>query len=265
MQLRDRNILITGGSSGIGEALAVECATAGARPILLGRRAVELDRVVAHIRSVTGVQALSLVCDVTVEADRHRLGRFLREDVGELSVLVHNAGITMHGPFEDSSPDALRQVMELNFFSVVEVTRVVLPFLKGTAGEKRIALVSTPSGLYGISGRFGYSSSKAAAQAFLESIGHELAPFDIGITIFYPGYVRTALRTSGISASGAPISEAQHGSARSPEEVARLMRRTIERNGRHLFTNLTGRFVFFARVLAPGLLDALIRKKHRES
>lgn len=265
MQLRDRNILISGGSSGIGEALAVECAAAGARPVLLGRRAAELDRVVGHIRSSTGIQALSLACDVTLEADRLRLADFLREDVGELSVVVHNAGMTMHGPFEESNAQALRQVMELNFFAVVELTRVVLPFLKITPGPKRIALVSTPSGLYGIPERFGYSASKAASQAFLESIGHELAPFHIGITIFYPGYVRTALRTSGISASGEPIAEAQARNARSPEDVARLMRRTLEKDGRRLFTNLTGRFVFFARVLAPALLDVLIRRKHGHS
>ncbi|KAB2930998.1 MAG: SDR family NAD(P)-dependent oxidoreductase [Leptonema illini] len=263
MQIKGRLAVITGASSGIGEALAHEFSRAGMTCVLLARRADELQRVADAVESACGRRPITAVCDVTDPVSLRRATADLRETLDHgLHLLVLNAGMTMHGRFDASTTDALRRIMELNFFGAVETVRAFLPFLKKADAEKKIVLISTPSGLYGISERFGYSASKAAAQAFVESIAHELRDDAITTAIFYPGYVATSLRTSGIGADGRPIQEEQASNAKTPEAVARIFRKAIESDRRRVFTNFTGRFIYLARVLAPGLLDWLIRKKH---
>jgi short-subunit dehydrogenase len=264
MQLKGRLAVITGASSGIGEALAQELSQAGMTCVLLARRPGELNRVADTIERKCGRRPITAVCDVTDTASLQKAANDLKDVLDQgLHLLVLNAGMTMHGRFDASTSDALRRIMELNFFAVVETVRAFLPYLKKADAGKKIVLISTPSGLYGISERFGYSASKAASQAFIESIAHELHEDGISTAIFYPGYVATSLRTSGISADGQPIQEEQASNAKSPAEVARIFRRAIEKDSRHVFTNFTGRFIYFARVFAPALLDWLIRKKHK--
>ena len=276
MKLSDKYVLITGASSGIGEALAYELSSKGMHCVLLARRQSELDRVSANIIERFGQTPITQVCDVTSVDDLLKAAKTVEAQLGRsadrsdnnsgsnsgIHLLILNAGMTMHGSFESSTTDALRRIMELNFFAAVETVRQFLPFLKRATGDKKIVLISTPSGLYGISNRFGYSASKAAAQAFIESIGHELKADNISTAIFYPGYVATSLRTSGIQSDGQPISEKQASNARSAEEVAKIFTRAIEKDSRHVFTNTTGRFVYYTRTLAPWLLDLMISKKH---
>jgi short-subunit dehydrogenase len=260
MDLKNKYVLITGGSSGIGEALAKELAKFSSIPILVARRKEELERVKKEILSSTGIECYIFPCDVTLKEDRRNLKEFLNQ-LPALDIVVHNAGITNHGPFETSTEEALRKTFEINFFSVVELTKIVLPKLKQNQNKKMICLVSTPSGLYGIPERFAYSSSKAAAQLFLESISHELYKNNIKISIFFPGYTKTNLRKSGITSDGKPLSEEQEKDAKNPEEVATIFRKAIQKEKKYVFTNLTGRVIFYLRVLAPNLLDRLIRKK----
>lgn len=261
MELKDKYVLITGGSSGIGEALAKELANFGAIPILIARRKSELERVQKEIKAKTNIQSYIFECDITQKNDRERLLDNLKI-VPKIDILIHNAGITNHGKFENSTEEALRKTFEINFFSIVELTKLLLPKLKSHKDKKLICLVSTPSSLYGISERFAYSSSKAAAQLFLESISHELYKDNIKICIFFPGYTKTNLRTSGITSDGKPLEEEQEKNAKEPEEVAKIFRKSIQKEKKYTFTNLTGRVIFYLRVISPSLLDKLIRKRH---
>ncbi|GIX41557.1 MAG: 3-oxoacyl-ACP reductase [Leptospiraceae bacterium] len=260
MELKNKYVLITGGSSGIGEALAKELAKYGSIPILIARRKEELKRVQKEIRDSYEINSYIFPCDIALKEDREKLKDFLNT-IPRIDVVVHNAGITNHGSFENSTEEALRKTFEINFFSVVELTRIILPKLKENADKKMICLVSTPSGLYGIPERFAYSSSKAAAQLFLESISHEIYQNNISISIFFPGYTKTNLRRSGITSDGKPLSEEQEKNAKDPEDVAKIFRKAIQKEKKYVFTNLTGRVIFYLRVLAPNLLDKLIRKK----
>lgn len=217
MQLRDKIVLITGASGGIGEAAAHELARVGARPVLVARREDELQRVAADLKRAFDIAAPLCAADLTSAADRERLRDFVATEVGRLDVLVNNAGITAHGRFDESEPEVLRKAMELNFFAAVELTRLLLPQLKRTTGRKAILLVSTPSGLYGVPGRFAYSASKAAGHVWMETLRLELANDSIQCNIFCPGYTVTALRTSGLAADGSVLKEAQSKHAKSPD------------------------------------------------
>lgn len=256
-----KNVLITGASGGIGAATACELAAQGARPILVARRSTELHRVADRILADHGVEALCITADITNQADRERIATFLNANVGELHVLINNAGITAHGRFDESRPEVLRNTMEINFFAAVELTMQLLPLLKKATGAKLIALVSTPSGLYGIPGRFAYSASKAAGHAWLETLATELKAENIHPVIFCPGYTRTELRTSGLAADGSRLVEEQASGARSPEEMAHQFRIALEKKRLLALTNLNGRIVFWLRTLYPGFLRWMLAKK----
>ena len=261
MRLQERNVLITGASSGIGEATARALAARGARLILVARRSNELERVQASLRKTGNTQQIEIVsADITRDSDRKRVRKTV-ERLGELHVLINNAGITAHGRYDESVPAVLRKTFELNFFAATELTGELLPIIKRSSGDKMIVYVSTPSGLYGIPGRFAYSSSKAAGHAWMESIRFELEQDHIQTLIFCPGYTRTALRTSGLDEKGQIISEEQARGAASPEHIASLLCRGMERNRRLVLTNLNGRVIYLLRTLAPGLLFRLISKK----
>ena len=264
---RDKIVLITGASGGIGEATAHELARFGAIPVLIARRASELERVAREISDRhAGITARWLEADITVAADRRRIRDFVAETYGRLDVLINNAGITAHGRFDESDLSVLRTTIELNFFAAVELTAELLPLMRRPATEterRALVLVSTPSGLYGVPGRFAYSASKAAGHAWMETLRSELREDGIETIIFCPGYTRTNLRTSGLAADGGRLSESQAASAKDPAYMAGLLRRAVERRKRVALTGFSGSLVYWLRTLAPGALEWLMRKKLR--
>ena len=145
--------------------------------MLIARRASELERVAREISDRhAGITARWLEADITVAADRRRIRDFVAETYGRLDVLINNAGITAHGRFDESDLSVLRTTMELNFFAAVELTAELLPLMRRPATEterRALVLVSTPSGLYGVPGRFAYSASKAAGHAWMETLRSE--------------------------------------------------------------------------------------------
>src|SRR5262245_60296388 len=148
-----RRVLITGASSGIGQALARGAARRGAR---LGLAARSADRLEALAREL-GPGAEAVVADVTVPADRQRLIDRAVERLGGLDVLINNAGVGSFGHFADSSEEVLRRVMEVNFFAPVELIRLALPVLaKGT--EPAIVNVASKCGRRGLPAWSEYSA-----------------------------------------------------------------------------------------------------------
>lgn len=278
---RNKVVLITGASSGIGEATAFELAKFGAVPVLVARRGEELERVVTEIQTrYPGLKAGLVAADITRDADRRKVRTYLEQEHGRLDVLINNAGITAHGRFDESDPGVLRKAMEINFFAAAELTGELLPLLQQSASDlrsnsessgaegattqkarKTIVLVSTPSGLYGVPGRFAYSASKAAGHAWMETLRSELKADNIDAVIFCPGYTRTNLRTSGLAADGQRLSEAQSKLAKDPEWMAARLRKAVEGRKRVFLTGFQGSMVYWLRTLAPGLLEWFMRKK----
>ncbi|MBE7439944.1 MAG: SDR family oxidoreductase [Spirochaetales bacterium] len=254
-----KQVLVTGASSGIGRSTALHLADAGATVYLLARRIFDLERVASEIEG-RGGRALALACDIESGADLMAAEHRVRQSSGKLDVLINNAGITAHGRFDQSLPAVLRKTMEINFFAMTEVTRIFLPLLKAARGAQ-IMLVSTPTGLFGVPGRYAYAASKAAGHAFMETLSMELKENHISTHIFCPGYVQTGLRSSGLAADGEVLSEEQEKGAMEASEAAALLIRALARNKRIAFTGLNGRVMYFLRALAPRLLEKLILKK----
>lgn len=263
MDIKGKIALITGASSGIGEAAARLFAAQGALPILVARRSDELKRVQSAIRTQTGVDSIIIPADVTRASDRQKIAS-AAEQYG-ISLLIHSAGITAHGKFEHTKPEVLEKTMEINFFSPVYLTQSLLPAMRRAPGRRKIVLISTPSALHGIPHRFAYSASKAAGHAWMESIRVELHRENFDTLLFCPGYTRTALRSSGLAADGSILSEPQAKKARDPDDVAARLLAAIRKDKRIAFTSNAGPLLYYLRTLAPGLLEKRLRKELESS
>src|SRR5262245_40838375 len=135
--LTGRRALITGASSGIGRALAIELARHGVDLVLIARREDRLAEVETEIREL-GRQAVAVAGDVTDPAMRRRAVDEARDELGGLDILVNNAGVAAHGRFSDADPGRLRPIMEVNFFAAAELIREAVPLLK--AGRQPVTV-----------------------------------------------------------------------------------------------------------------------------
>ncbi len=187
-----KRIVLTGASSGIGRALALELSSQGAILTLAARSADKLQDVVREL-SVNPPKAFAIPCDLTVEEERERLINAAVQSMGGIDILINNAGIASWGHFANSDEAVLREVMEVNFFGPVDLTRLAIPHL-ALGNQAAIVNVSSMCGRRAMPAWPEYSASKFALCGLSESLRGELARFDIGVILIVPGLTRTGLR-----------------------------------------------------------------------
>lgn len=188
---KERVIALTGASSGIGHALALELASRGAHLALCDVDEVGLVRVQAECERL-GARVLVTQVDV---ASRDALYGWAEEVVGHFGVvhgLVNNAGIAIHGSVEETPDEVFAHVMQVNFWGVVHGTRAFLPHLKH-ASDAHIVNISSVFGLVGIPGQSAYNASKFAVRGFSESLIQELSMLapHVHCTCVHPGGIKT--------------------------------------------------------------------------
>ena len=185
MQLRDKNVVITGASSGIGRATALEMARRGAHVVLAARRADRLERVAAECRAL-GVRAVTIPTDVTLAADC----RHLIDTAGDVDVLVNNAGFAILGPVAEANPDDVREMIETNYLGAFHCTQAVLPrMLARRSGT--IVNVSSITGLMGFARMSAYCASKFALTGFTEALRDEVLGSGVRVALVCPGTTET--------------------------------------------------------------------------
>ena len=155
MNFKDKVVIITGASSGIGYALVYEFASHGAKIALGARSEGKLARIAEDLET-RGTEAVYEATDVTREADCRRLIERTVERFGRIDILICNAGISMRALFDDVDLDVLRQLMDVNFWGAVYCTKYALPYLQASKGS--IVGVSSVAGIHGLPGRTGYSA-----------------------------------------------------------------------------------------------------------
>ncbi|MFW6204852.1 MAG: SDR family NAD(P)-dependent oxidoreductase, partial [Actinomycetota bacterium] len=177
-----RVALVTGAAGQIGTALLRRLAAEGFHT-------AGTDLAPEPPPPVADVVGLWLPGDVTELADmQHVVAEVLRR-WSRLDVLVVNAGVTAIGTFADTSDEAFSRVMDVNFHGALRITRAALPALRESRG--RIAVLSSVAGFAPVAGRPAYTASKHALTGLFESIRHELAADDVGLTMIYPSFLRT--------------------------------------------------------------------------
>jgi len=189
LRLQNKTVVITGASSGIGKATALEFARRGANLIIGARRSELLDEVASACRS-TGVQCTSVVADVANREDCKRL----IEAAGKVDVLVNNAGFAIFDSIEKASSNDLQQMMETNYFGTVWCTQAALPGML----ERRdgvIVNVSSIAGLMGYAGMGGYCATKFAIVGFTEALRDEVIGRGVRVSLICPGTTETSFFT----------------------------------------------------------------------
>jgi dehydrogenase/reductase SDR family protein 7B len=195
-------IWITGASSGIGEALAYQFSAEGALLILSSRRINELERVRNACPHAEQVHILPL--DLLDTASLATKTESAIASFGHIDIIVHNAGIGQRSLVVETSMEIQRQVMELDYFSYVALTRYLLPhFLKRESGH--FVVMSSVMGKLGTPMRSSYAAAKHALHGFFDCLRAEVSGNHIKVTILTPGYIRTNISLNAITADGSKL------------------------------------------------------------
>jgi short-subunit dehydrogenase len=254
--LQNSRAIVTGASSGIGRAVALELARCGVGVVIVARREDRLQELAADIGKLKPPTPVEIVVgDIADPATRQKALDAAISKLGGLDILVNNAGVGAMGLFEDASPDRLRRVMETNFFSLVEMTRLALPALK--QGNRPI-VVNTSSilGHRGVPYSSEYCASKFAVQGFSEAIRAEFARRGIDVLVVSPGTTETEFFDSVIDSTSKP-KWPEHKPV-SSAEVARQTVRAIQQGRHEIIPNGWGRVLCWLNRLSPRLVDGLM-------
>jgi short-subunit dehydrogenase len=257
-------VLITGASAGIGRALALELAAQGAQLALTGRDAARLAEV-AGACAAQGASALAVAGDVARAADCRQVVDATLARYGALDVLVNNAGFTMWARFDAITDLAVfERLLAVNYLGAVYMTAAALPHLKARRGL--LVAVASLAGLTGVPERAGYAASKHAMVGFFESLRIELKGSGVDVCLIAPDFVVSEIHRRAIGPDGAPLGTTPMQEARimGAAECARVIVDAMRRRQRLRLTSARGRFVRWARLLVPELVDRLAARAIRE-
>jgi 3-dehydrosphinganine reductase len=185
--MQNRHVLITGGSSGIGLALALRCAAAGARLTLIGRDPIKLTAAAITVQAKNpGMpEVVSVPADVAVEADLTAAIQKAEAVHGPVDTLITSAGIARPGRFEEVPTAVFERTMAVNYFGTLYALKAVVPGMRAR-GSGSVVLISSGAGLVGLFGYTPYAPGKFALRGLAESLRAELKPAGVTVTIVYP-------------------------------------------------------------------------------
>lgn len=251
--MKDKVIVITGASSGIGEALAHEVARRGGN-LVLASRSGKTDPALFKY----GVEILIVPTDVSNVDDCRNLIDKTIEKFGRLDILINNAGISMRALFEETDLSVLHRLMDTNFWGTVYCTKFALPWLLKSQGS--LVGVSSVAGYKGLPGRTGYSASKFAMQGFLEVVRIENLRKNLHVLIACPGFTASNIRNVALSKDGSqqgetPLDESKLMSA---TVVAGAICDSIIRRKDRLTLTSQGKMTVFLNKFFPKFMDKMV-------
>ncbi|MBL7919501.1 MAG: SDR family oxidoreductase [Bacteroidia bacterium] len=260
-EFKDKVIWITGASSGIGEALAIEFAKQEARLILSARREDELKRV-AILTKLPELDIMILPFDLSDTRNASGLAAQILNKFGRIDILINNGGYSQRSEAGETSIDIDRQLMEVNYFSYVALTKAVLPYMKRQKSGHIIA-ISSIAGKFGFYLRSSYSAAKHALHGFFDSLRLETEKQGIKTLIVCPGKIKTNVSLNAVTASGAVHSkmDESHEDAMSAEECAVQIISGILNNKEEIY--IGGKEILMVKIkrFFPKLFGRLIRKQ----
>lgn len=256
--MKDKVVIITGASSGIGRALANEFAARGCKLVIAARRLELLEQIKNEL---SPAEVWAQQTDVSREDDCKQLIKATVDRFGRIDILVNNAGISMRAVFEDVEIDVLRKLMDVNFWGTVYCTKFALPWLLQSKGSV-VGIISI-AGYIGLPGRTGYSASKFAIRGFLDTLRTENMKKGLHVLVAAPGFTASEVRKAALTAHGCSQGETprDEGKMMTAEQCARHVADAVQKRKRQLILTFTeGKLSVFLSKFFPSLIDRLAFK-----
>lgn len=252
-ELKGKRVLLTGATGGIGRATAEALNQAGARLVLAGRKEADLRTLAGQLND-----ALAVPTDLTQPDQRERLVQAAVHALGGLDILINNAGIGSWGHFSTSTEDIVRQVMEVNFFAPIELTRLALPHL-ANGNQPCVVNVTSMCGRKGMPAWPEYSASKFALVGMSEAWRGEFARFDVDVLTIVPGMTDSGFRDNWIRVDGKADLKFEKGMT--PADVAAGIVKAIRTNKTETVLGSEARRLLRFNKFFPRLTNWLIARK----
>ena len=263
--LKNKTVWITGASSGIGEALAIVCAREGANLVLTARRAEELIRV-AGKTGLPEEAILILPADLYQYDEVNSLTEKVMARFGRVDVLFNNAGISSRALAIESPVEIDRKVMDIDYFSVIALTKSVLPIMiRQNSGH--IVVTSSVVGKIGTPLRSAYAAAKHALHGFFDSIRQEVIDYGVNITIVCPGYIRTQISVNAITPTGEKVNKMSRNQQKGVDPLvmaSKMVNAVHHKKNELIYGGIEVLGIYLAR-FSPGLLNRYLHKKHKKN
>ncbi|MEA2077356.1 MAG: SDR family oxidoreductase [Candidatus Marinimicrobia bacterium] len=258
---REKVIIITGASYGIGRQLALQLADHGAW-LALAARSVEKLEEVSKQCTQRGGRVITVSTDVSDQSQCKNLIERTVKEYGRIDILINNAGIGMAARFEELEDLSLyEKIIKVNFLGGVYCTHYALPYLKESKGQ--LVAVSSLRGKFASGTADGYPASKHAMAGFYDSLRNELSDSGINVTTIYPGWVSTGISSRSLKPDGTQKGEiSRHEKKAMPvEKCAKIIIKAVTKRKREVIMTFMGKLGLWLKVLAPKLVDRMSRKR----
>jgi len=256
--MKNKVIIVTGASSGIGKACAINLINKGAKVVLTARNFEKLLKVKEEI----GNENIIIVqCDVSKKEDCENLINETIKKFAKIDGLINNAGISMRAIFEEVKLEVIEEVMAINFWGAVYCTKFALPYLLKSKGI--VVGVSSIAGYLGLPGRTGYSASKYALQGFLDALRTENLKTGLNVMIACPGFTASNIRNTALSANGSAQGETPRDEQKmmTAEKVAEYIVNGMIKRKRTVILTTEGKLAVFLSKLFPKFIEKQVYKK----
>jgi dehydrogenase/reductase SDR family member 7B len=255
--MQNKVVIITGGSSGIGKALAMVFGSHGFSVVITGRNQGELNKTVTELKE-KGISVFGFQADVSKEEDNRLMAAAAIHTFGRIDILINNAGISMRAMFEEVDIDVVKKVMDINFFGVLYATKYCLPEIKKNKGS--VVGISSIAGYRGLPGRAGYSASKFALNGFLEVLRTELLKTGVHVLTASPGFTTSNIRKRSLTKDGTSQGESprDEGKMMSAEDCARHIYNAVLTRRRSIVLTTQGKLAVFLNKWLPSVADKMV-------
>lgn len=251
---KNKVVIVTGASSGIGLACVHHFSKLGAKVVLAARNVEKLK----EISNTLKTESLFIACDVSKEADCKSMIDETLAKFGKIDILINNAGISMRALFKDVDLNVLKQLMDINFWGMVYCTKYALPHILNAHGS--IIAISSIAGYRGLPARTGYSASKHAMQGFMETLRTEHLKDNIHFLTVCPGFTASNIRNTALNQEGKMQGESprDEGDMMTAEEVAQHISNAVIKKKKTLVLTTQGKMTVFMNKLFNSWMDKMV-------
>ena len=255
MQLNSKRILLTGATGGVGSVLAHQLAEKGAILALVGRDIAKLAALIQTLPAFNGSH-IAIVADFNQANTAQQVANEAINKLGQVDLLVNNAGILDFIQLEDQSDERIAQILQTNVTALIQLTRALLPAFKGN-NQGHFVMIGSIFGSLGFPHYATYCASKFAVHGFSQALRRELVNTNIGVTYVAPRAIKTAMNDANTTA----MMEKSGNKMDSPETVASIVVKAIEQEKQEVFIGQPQSFFAWLNGIAPRVVNIGLKKQ----